>query len=118
MAKNKSLNAVLAELPAARRSRIEKRAKALIAEEYSLRNLRKARQLTQQELADRTGKAQANIVRIEQQSDLLLSTLRKHVEAMGGELEVRVRFPDSEPVLLGRFAEDAAPAKKKRASRA
>lgn len=107
MAKNRTLDSVLADLPAARRARIGRRGKALIAQEFTLRRLREARLLTQQELAAASGKAQANIVRLEKQSDLLISTLRAHVEAMGGTLELRVQFPDTEPMILAQFAEDA-----------
>ena len=83
---------VLAQLPASRRTRLKRRGKTLIEQEYTLRRLREARALTQQELAEMTGKAQANIVRLEKQSDLLISTLRGHVEAMGGKLELRVKI--------------------------
>lgn len=114
MARNRTLDQVLAELPAARRSRVKKRGKALIAQEYTLRRLREARKLTQQQLAEITGKAQANIVRLEKQSDFLISTLRSHVEAMGGTLELRVKFPDTAPVLLAHFAEEQEPAPKAR----
>ena len=95
----------LGKLPAARRARIEARAEELVAEEMSLRDLRKARQLTQQRMAELLGIGQDGISRIEKRSDLLISTLRNYVARMGGELELVARFPDRPPVLLQDLAE-------------
>ena len=77
----------------------------LIAEEMSLRELRKARRLTQAHLASELGISQDGISRLEQRSDLLLSTLRKTVEAMGGSLSLIARFPDRPPVELFSIAD-------------
>lgn len=60
----------------------------------ALFELRKQRQLTQNDLAAVMQTSQANVSRIEQGKDLYLSTLRGYVEAMGGHLEVRAVFPD------------------------
>jgi DNA-binding XRE family transcriptional regulator len=68
----------------AQRRKVEARATELIAEEMTLRELRHARKLTQVRLAKTLGVTQDNVLRLEKQSDLLLSTLRKTVEAMGG----------------------------------
>ena len=95
----------LGKLPAARRAKIEARAEELVAEEMSLRDLRKARQLTQQRMAELLGIGQDGISRIEKRSDLLISTLRNYVARMGGELELVARFPDRPPVLLQDLAE-------------
>ena len=85
-----------------RRRRVEERAAELIAEEMTLRELRKARRLTQAKVAAELGITQDGVSRLEQRSDLLLSTLRKTVEAMGGNLSLVARFPDRPPVeLLG-----------------
>ena len=62
-------------LSPSRRRRIEERARDLIAEEMSLRDLRKAREQTQASVAAKLGINQENVSRIEQRSDLLLSTL-------------------------------------------
>ncbi len=56
--------------------------------------LRRARALTQSQLARSLDVTQAQVSRIENQADLYLSTLRSYVEAMGGELELRVVFAD------------------------
>ena len=88
-----------------RRARVEERAAELIAEEMTLRELRKARRLTQVSLARELGIGQDGISRMEQRSDLLLSTLRRTVEAMGGSLSLVARFPDRPPVELAGIAE-------------
>ena len=75
-------------LPEDRRKRIEEVADALIAEEMTLRDLRKGENQTQARVAERLGINQENVSRIEQRSDLLLSTLSGYVEAMGGKLNL------------------------------
>ena len=101
----KTLKDRLDKLPAARRVKIEARADELFAEEMSLKDLRKARQMTQQCMAELLGIGQDGISRIEKRSDLLISTLRNYVARMGGELELVARFPDRPPVLLQDLAE-------------
>lgn len=95
-----SLEKMLEGLPPARQAQVAERARAIIAEEKTLRELRHARTLTQQRLAKRLGIKQDGVSRIEQRSDLLLSTLREYVAAMGGKLELVARFPDRAPVTL------------------
>ena len=103
-----SLDEMMAELPPERRRRIEKRAAELIAEEMTLCELRKALQLTQASVARELGISQDAISRLERRSDLLLSTLRRTVEAMGGDLILIARFPDRPPVELSGIADHAA----------
>lgn len=79
----KSLNEKISELPAGRRKKIEARAAELIAEEMSLRDLRKAMSRTQVELAKVLKVGQDTVSRYEQRSDMLLSTLQSYVKAMG-----------------------------------
>ena len=100
-----NVNDVINGLEPARRRKIEDRAVELIAEEMTLRELRKARQLTQVSVARELGISQDGVSRLEQRSDLLLSTLRKTVEAMGGRLSLIARFPDRPPVELSGIAE-------------
>ena len=90
----------MGKLPSSRRKKIEKRAQALIAEEMSLRDLRKARKQTQVRVAEKLGINQENVSRHEQRSDLLISTLSDYVEAMGGKLSLVAKFPDRPPVAL------------------
>ena len=119
----KTLKERLSKLPAGRRAKIEARAAELLAEEMSLRDLRKARELTQEHMAELLGIGQEGISRLEKRSDLLISTLRNYLARMGGQLDLIVRFPDRPAVLLQDLAElDAAaresPAPKKKPSRA
>ena len=102
------------KLPKARRQKVEERAKALIAEEMSLQDLRKARKQTQMRVAQQLGINQENVSRIEKRSDLLLSTLSGYVEAMGGKLSLVVEFPDRPPIALtgiGTLDKETPPAK-------
>lgn len=89
-----------ARLPLEEQRRIKARAKEILAEEMSLRTLRQARDMTQTSLADRLGIKQENVSRIEQRTDLLLSTLTKYVEGMGGKLRIVAEFPDSPPITI------------------
>lgn len=59
-----------------------------------LDRLREARQITQQQLAQKLGVTQANVSRLESRDDMHLSTLRDFVQAMGGQLEIYATFPD------------------------
>ena len=107
---------VIAGLDAAERRKVEEMAAELIAEEMTLRELRKARALTQASVARELGISQDAISRLEQRSDLLLSTLRRTVEAMGGSLSLIARFPDRPPVELAGIAETATPSVESRRS--
>jgi transcriptional regulator with XRE-family HTH domain len=89
--------------PAERMARVEKRAKQLISDEMTLRDLRKARALTQ--LARTLGIGQEHVSRLEQKSDMLLSTLASYVRAMGGDLRLLVEFPDRPPVRIANLAD-------------
>lgn len=91
---------VLRKLPAGERAAIERRARKLIGEYLTLQDLRKARQLTQETMAELLGIRQENVSRLEKRTDLLLSTLRGYVEAMGGRLRLVAEFPDRPPVVL------------------
>ena len=96
---------IIAGLDPARRRKVEEMAAELMAEEMTLRELRKARQLTQVRVARKLGINQDAVSRLEQRSDILLSTLRRTVEAMGGSLSLIARFPDRPPVEIAGIAE-------------
>lgn len=70
----------------------------------ALAELRKARRLSQEALAERLGTRQASISKLERRADMNVSTLRAYVEALGGALEITARFPDGE-VTVGSFGE-------------
>jgi transcriptional regulator with XRE-family HTH domain len=76
-----------------RQERIRKRTEELLAE-LPLQELRQARALSQQELAEVLGLNQATISKLERRTDMYLSSLRRFVEAMGGELEISANFPE------------------------
>lgn len=71
------------------------RARKMI-EEMPLQQLRSAREMTQTRLAELLEMDQGNVSKLEQRTDMYLSTLRSYVEAMGGELEIRAVFPDGD----------------------
>ena len=95
---------IIAKLRPAQRKKVEARAAQLIAEEMTLRELRHARKLTQVRMAKTLGITQDSVSRLEKRSDLLLSTLRKTVQAMGGNLSLVAEFPDRGPVVLSGIA--------------
>ena len=82
-----------------RQARIRRRTEELLAE-LPLQELRQARALSQQELAEVLGLNQATISKLERRTDMYLSSLRRFVEAMGGELEISARFPDGKVLIL------------------
>lgn len=77
--------------------------KRVLSMEYDLvAQLRKDQELTQKEVAELMEIRQAAISKIENQEDVLISTLERYVRALGGELEIRAKFPDRE-VTLSQF---------------
>jgi len=70
----------------------------------ALDELRAARAMTQAELGHKLGLKQAAISRMERRTDVYVSTLAKFVEAMGGQLEIRVVFPDG-TVRISQFSD-------------
>jgi len=72
--------------------------------EMPLDELRAARQLTQESLADLLGIKQASISKMERRTDMYISTLTKFIEAMGGTLEIRACFPEGS-VRIKQFSE-------------
>lgn len=75
------------------KKRIEKRI-AIALQEMPLAELRQARKLTQQQIAKTLKIKQASVSKMESQTDMYLSTMRKYIEAMGGELEIVAKFPE------------------------
>jgi DNA-binding XRE family transcriptional regulator len=101
-----NVNEVIRKLSPAERKKVGDRADEIIAEEMSLRDLRKARKLTQARVAKTLGITQDSVSRLEKRSDLLISTLRKTVKAMGGDVRIVAEFPDRAPVVLSELSED------------
>lgn len=114
----KTMRDIMAGLPKARQARINARARQLIAEEMTLRSLRKAHRKTQKAMAAQLGIGQDSVLRLEQRSDMLLSTLREYVAAMGGKIRLLAEFNGTAPVELsglGVLEDTAAPRRKRRA---
>jgi transcriptional regulator with XRE-family HTH domain len=83
----------------------------------TLQELRRARKLTQVRMAKELGIGQDGVSKLEKRADLMISTLRKAVEALGGSLFLIADFPDRSPVVLSGISEDgphAKPARKRR----
>jgi DNA-binding XRE family transcriptional regulator len=96
----RTLNKVLRSLPKARRDRIEARYRVLKSEVESLKALREAVGKAQTDIATKLNISQPSVSKIEKQTDMYLSTLRSYVEAVGGDLEIVIRFPSQRPVTL------------------
>jgi predicted transcriptional regulator len=62
--------------------------------EMDLAEVRRALKLSQDELAQTLQIGQGSVAKIEKRADMYVSTLRRFIEAMGGELEITARFPD------------------------
>ena len=97
----------IAKLPADERAQIEARAKELIAEELTLSELRQTLAFTQERVADVLGVGQEHVSRLERKNDMLLTSLASYVRAMGGSLDLVVKFPDRGPVSLLNLANPA-----------
>lgn len=98
----KRFRELLDEMDAERRARIHVRTEELLAS-LPLGDLRKARELSQEELGALLDVNQATVSKIERRADMYISTMRRFVEAMGGQLEIRARFPDG-VVEIDQFA--------------
>lgn len=103
--KGKLLQEVWDTFSEAEKAQIHERAQELRTEYATLQDLRKARELTQERMAEMLCIKQENVSRLEKRSDLLLSTLRSYVAAMGGDLKLIVEFPGRPPVTLIGFGE-------------
>src|SRR5437868_6039386 len=91
---------IMAGLSPARRAKINARARVLAHEVEGLKALRLLAQRSQHQMANSLGVKQPSVLKIERQTDLYLSTLRRFVEAAGGTLELRVELPGKGVVHL------------------
>ena len=92
-----------AQMTPVSQARANEKAHAMLAE-MPLNELRQARGLSQKMLAEVLHIQQPAIAKIEKRTDMYLSTLRSHIEAMGGQLEIVARFPDG-AVMISNFSE-------------
>jgi transcriptional regulator with XRE-family HTH domain len=109
-----SLEEMLARESEEFRQSVKQRTAELIAEELTLRQIRRLRKLTQARLSKKLKIGQEGVSRIEKRSDLYLSTLRSYLEGVGGELTLMVKFPDHPPVILTGFGENTESKKAKK----
>ncbi|HEX2094267.1 MAG TPA: XRE family transcriptional regulator [Longimicrobiaceae bacterium] len=97
----KKFRDLTAKMTVESRIRAEERARDMLAE-MPLHELRQARHMTQETMADALGASQASVSKMERRTDVYVSTLRRYIEAMGGELEIRARFPEGD-VRINQF---------------
>jgi ribosome-binding protein aMBF1 (putative translation factor) len=102
----KKFSELVAQMSPERQAGIETAAQEMLAE-MPLNELRQARGLSQKMLAEALHIQQPAIAKMERRTDMYLSTLRSHIEAMGGQLEVVARFPDGS-VKINNFGDLAA----------
>ena len=89
----RTLEQLMDALPPDRRAKVEARSAELIAEVEGLKAFRQLAEQSQEQIAQSLGIKQPSVHKIEKQTDLYLSTLRRFVEAAGGSLELRVELP-------------------------
>jgi transcriptional regulator with XRE-family HTH domain len=100
MTKGEILQDIWDNLPSERKKNIEARAGARIKAYRSLQELRSAAGLTQEKVSEALNMPQGNVSRLERNSDMLLSTLQKYVEAVGGKLSLTIELPNQPPIAL------------------
>jgi DNA-binding XRE family transcriptional regulator len=107
----KKLDDVMKALPPTRRKKIQQRTMELA----TLKDLRKATEQTQADMAASLGVGQDTISRLEKRSDMLLSTLRHYIESMGGKLQLIAQFPNRPPVIIEHLGVEKSSTKRKTA---
>ena len=93
-----------------RRQRIDKMKSELLPE-MPLHELRRARALTQRNLAETLQVTQPAVAKLEQRADIYVSSLRSYIEAVGGRLRIVAEFPEGEVAItnFSQVGEDDAP---------
>ncbi|MDU9401896.1 XRE family transcriptional regulator [Pseudomonas sp. zfem004] len=104
----KTLDEVMNELSPERRARVEERGRQLIREQLTLQTLRKQLEITQESMAERLDIRQGNVSKFENRSDMLISTLRDYLEAMGGRLELVAHLPGRAPITIDGLGDDSS----------
>jgi DNA-binding transcriptional regulator YiaG len=94
----KSFESLTSNLSPERKASIDKRIQEALAE-MPLAELRQARRLTQEQIARSMKVKQASVSKMESQADMYISTLRKYISAMGGDLEIIAKFPDGNVII-------------------
>ncbi len=81
-----------------RRQRVDAMRSELLAE-MPLHELRRARALTQRDLAETLKVNQPAVAKLEQRADMYVSSLRSYIEAVGGRLKIVAEFPEGEVAI-------------------
>lgn len=102
--KLRSFDELRARMAPDARARADAKTREMLAS-MPLDELRTARELTQENLAEALGMTQAAVSKMERRTDMYISTLAKFIEAMGGKLEIRASFPDGD-VRITQFSEE------------
>ena len=97
---------IISTLPQERQKRIKKHSQELVNEYAALQELRKAIDSTHRDVAEELKISQDDVSRLEKRSDIMLSTLRKYIEATGGKLSLVAQFPGHPPVEITAFSEN------------
>lgn len=101
----KTLKEKLEQLPLERQQKIAEESNFLIAEEMTRQQLRLALKLTQEQMSKLLQIDQGNVSQMEQNTDLMLSILRKNITDLGGDLKLVVEFPNRPQVTLSGISE-------------
>jgi predicted transcriptional regulator len=72
---------------------------AALREAMTLEELRKARDLSQETVAETLAVGQPAVAKLEKRADMHVSNLRRYIEALGGTLEITARFPDADVII-------------------
>ena len=88
------------------RAQSEEKAQTLLAE-MPLHELRRACDLSQKMLAEALRVQQPLVAKLVRRTDMYLSTLRSHIDAMGGQLDIVAQFPGGS-VKINNFADLAS----------
>lgn len=99
----KKFDELRAKMSPEARSLADEKANDMLAE-MPLNELRQARGMSQSKLAEVLQIQQPAIAKMEKRTDMYISTLRGHIEAMGGKLEILARFPDG-TVQINNFSD-------------
>lgn len=95
----KSFNQLRKRMSKASQKRAEVKAEKLLRE-MPLSTLRRALEISQMELAEILDSVQPHISKLERQQDMYISTLRNYIEALGGQLELKAKFPKNKEVKI------------------
>jgi DNA-binding transcriptional regulator YiaG len=99
----KKFSSLRAQMAAKSRTQSRQRARELM-QEMTLNELRRTRQVTQGTLASAMQTSQSEVSKLEQRTDVYVSTLQSYVRALGGELDIVARFPEG-CVRISQFRE-------------